>query len=144
MEEKLQRETEKSRIIREQQMEQERTQTDVIADFRDRCVPALEPLLKELLEEEQNRIDDVPTNGFDPDESSEERVKKIRDLLKRGEFETVVRYIVMLDECNRETRKRLPINDQILYYNVLLNSYLFDDFVSILFFDFGCRNKMKQ
>lgn len=110
-------------------MEQERTQADVIADFRDRCVPALEPLLKEVLEEDQNRID-APTNGFDPDESSEERVKKIRDLLKRGEFETVVRYIVMLDECNRETRQRLPIQEQILYFNVLLNSYLFDDFVS--------------
>ena len=129
----MQKETEKSRIVREKQMEQERTQADVIADFRDRCVPALEPLLKEILEEDENRIDDVPTNGFDPDETSEERVKKIRDLLKRGEFETVVRYIVMLDECNRETRKRLPIQEQILYFNVLLNSYLFDDFVSLFF-----------
>lgn len=126
----MNRETEKSRIIREKQIEQERTQPEVIADFRDRCVPALEPLLKEILEEEQNRIDDVPTNGFDPDELSEQRVQKIRDLLKRGEFETVARYIVVLDECNKETRSRLPINEQILYFSVLLNSYLFDDFVS--------------
>lgn len=130
MEEKLNKEMEKSRLIREKQMEQEKTQPDVIADYRDRCVPALEEILKEILTEEQNRIDNVQTNGLDPDETSEQRVQKIRNLLERGDFDTVARYIVVLDECNKETRSQLPIQEQVLYFVVLLNSYLFDDFVS--------------
>lgn len=131
MEDKLNRETEKSRIIREKQIEQERTQAEVISDFRDRCIPGLEPILTEILTEDMTRIDDAPTNGLDPNETSEERVARIRNLLRRGDFDTVARYIVVLDECNRETRKGLPISEQILYFSVLLNSYLFDDYVSL-------------
>lgn len=135
MEEKLNAEMEKSRIIREKLMEQERTQEDVNNDFRDRCVPGLEPVLLEFLTEENNRIDNIMTNGVhDDDESSEQRVEKIRDWLKRGEFEALAKYIVRLDVANKEKRETMPIKDQVLYFVVLLNSYLFNDYVSFVEF----------
>lgn len=131
MEEKLKIETEKSRVIREKLLEQEKLQTDVNEDFRTRCVPALTQLLTDILAEQQENIDKVTTNGGLPEGSPEERVQKVRDLLKTGDFDTLARYIVLLDGCNLETRKTMPINEQVLYFIVLLNSYLFDDYVSL-------------
>lgn len=116
-------------------MEQERTHTDVNDDFRERCVPSLEPILIEMLTEEQNRIDKVQTNGtYDGDEDSEQRVQRVRDLLKLGEFETLARYIIRLDVGNKEKRETMQIEEQVLYFVVLLNSYLFDDYVSYIGF----------
>lgn len=134
MEAKLNTEMEKSRILREKQMEQERTQNDVNDDYRDRCIPALQPILAEILTNQEKG--GVQTNGFDEDESSEQRVQKVRDLLKSGEFDRVAHYIVQLDACNIEKRATMAVNEQVLYFVVLLNSYLFDDFVSRRIFTF--------
>lgn len=136
MEEKLQIEMEKSRVIREKFLEQEKSKDDVNADYQERCVPALEPILTDLLTEQQRNIENmVHTNGVanDADEDSEQRVLRIRTLLKDGEFDTVARYIIQLDACNLETRKTMPVQEQLVYFKILLNSYLFDDFVSLLF-----------
>lgn len=135
MEEKLQIEMEKSRVIREKFLEQEKSKDDVNADYQERCVPALEPILTDLLTEQQRNIENmVHTNGVanDADEDSEQRVLRIRTLLKDGEFDTVARYIIQLDACNLETRKTMPVQEQLVYFKILLNSYLFDDFVSVL------------
>lgn len=135
VEEKLHIETEKSRVIREKFLEQEKQKDDVNDDFQTRCVPALAPILEDLLNEQQRNIDAmVHTNGVatDDDEDSEQRVQRIRTLLKDGEFQTVARYIIQLDACNLERRKTMPVDDQVLYFKVLLNSYLFDDYVSVL------------
>lgn len=136
VEEKLQIEMEKSRVVREKFLEQEKQKEDVNADFQERCVPALEPILRDLLNEQQRNIDNmVHTNGVanDADEDSEQRVQRIRTLLKDGEFDTVSRYIIQLDACNLESRKALTVEEQLIYFKVLLNSYLFDDYVSVLF-----------
>lgn len=136
VEEKLKIETEKSRVIREKFLEQEKQKDDINADYQARCVPALEPILTDLLNEQQRNIDSMAhTNGVanNTDEDSEQRVQRIRTLLKDGEFETVARYIIQLDACNLEMRKTMSVEDQVLYFKVLLNSYLFDDYVSVLF-----------
>lgn len=130
VEDKLNKETEKSRIIREKLLEQEQSTEGINKDFRDRCVPALEPIFTEMLSAEQNRIDNVVTNGQSSEESSENRVKKIRDLLKRGEFDALANYLIELDRFNIEKRNALPIEEQVIYFMVLVNSYLFDDYVS--------------
>lgn len=121
---------EKSRRIREKEMKEERKRAELSADFRIRCGPLLEPILTEILTARQNQVDNALTNGFNEDETPAERVEKIRNLLKRGDFNAVARYIIILDGCNDETRNRLPINEQVLYFIVLLNTYLFDNFVS--------------
>lgn len=113
-------------------LKQESAQAAVNNDFRERCIPGLEPILIELLTEQQNRIDNVRTNGVHDVEESEQRVQRVRDLLKRGEFETLAHYIIRLDVCNEEKRESMPIKEQVLYFVVLLNSYLFDDYVSQL------------
>lgn len=136
VEEKLHIETEKARVIREKFLEQEKRKDDVNDDYQSRCAPALQPILEDLLNEQQRNIDNmVHTNGVanDDDDDSEQRVQRIRDLLKDGEFETVSRYIIQLDACNLEMRKTMTVDAQVLYFKVLLNSYLFDDYVSILF-----------
>lgn len=134
MEEKLQIETEKSRVIREKFKDQESRKDDINNDFEDRCVPPLIPILTQLLNEQQRNIDTVATtNGvLDDGETSEQRVQRIRDMLKDGEFDAVARYIIKLDACNLEMRKTMPIGEQVLYFKILLNSYLFDDYVSVL------------
>lgn len=134
MEEKLHIESEKSRLIREKFLEQEKQKDDINDDFQTRCVPALTPILEDLLNEQQKNIENgVHTNGVatHDDEDSEQRVQRIRTLLKDGEFETVAKYIIQLDACNLETRKTMSVDDQVLYFKVLLNSYLFDDYVSV-------------
>lgn len=136
MEEKLHIETEKSRVIREKFLEQEKQKEDINDDYQSRCAPALQPILEDLLNEQQKNIDNlVHTNGVanDEDEDSEQRVQRIRTLLKDGEFDTVSRYIIKLDACNLETRKTMTVDEQVLYFKVLLNSYLFDDYVSAAF-----------
>lgn len=136
-------ETEKARVIREKLLEQEKLQSEVNEDFRDRCATALTPILTDLLGDQLDNIDRVTQNGV-PDGTPEERVQKVRDLLKNGEFDTVARYIVQLDAFNVEMRKTMPINEQVLYFIVLLNSYLFDDYVSsCLVFEFEEINSHK-
>lgn len=130
VEENLRIETEKSRVIREKLVQQQQMQDEVNSDFHTRCAPALTQILTDLLSEQLENIDAITTNGMD-DETSEQRVQKVRDLLKSGDFETLAPYIVKLDACNLETRKTMPINEQVLYFIVLLNSYMFDDYVSI-------------
>lgn len=145
MEEKLKIETEKSRVIREKFLEQEKRKNDIDDDFQSRCVPALTPILEDLLNEQQKNIDTmVNANGVaNDDEDSEQRVQRIRNLLKDGDFETVARYIIKLDVCNLEMRKTMPVADQVLYFKVLLHSYLFDDYVSVLHFSLNeISNKM--
>lgn len=132
MKEELAKEMEKSRVVREKQMEQEKTQDDVNEDFQNRCVPALIPILTDILEKSETTNNGL-SNGLPAstsEEDSRERVQRVRDLLKNGEFDTVAHYIVQLDVCNLEKRKEMPIISQVLYFRVLLNSYLFDDYVS--------------
>lgn len=131
LEEKLNDEREKAHFIREKVIEQEKTSVELNQDFQTRCIPALKPIFDKILVEKQSRNARRTTNGH-LSESSEDRINKIRDLLKRGEFETLADYIVRLDVVNDEKRKSMPISEQVLYFIVLLNTYLFDDFVSIL------------
>lgn len=128
----MNKEMERSRVIREKLLEQEGRADEINNDFRDRCIPALNPIFREILMEELNQIDNVTTNGlhYNGEESSEDRINKIRDLLKKGQFDALANYIIELDRVNIEKRKTLPIDEQVIYFMVLVNSYLFDDYVS--------------
>lgn len=131
---------EKSRLIREKMAEQEKQEEAINEDFRMRCAPELTTYLTNVLEEQVTNIDNVIPNGVsNENETSEQRVQRVRDLLKNGEFETVARYIIKLDEFNAETRKTMATNEQVMYFIVLLNSYLFDDYVSSLHFGEACQ-----
>lgn len=96
-------------------------------DFQTNFVPGVTPFLADFLSEEQNLTNGNHTNE---DEDAGQRVKKIRDLIKAAEFEAVARYIIKLDYCNIDQRRTMPVNDQVLYFIMLLNSYLFNDYVS--------------
>lgn len=57
-------------------------------------------------------------------------VERIRDLLKRKNYNEVVDLIICLDSGNRENRMVMQIEEQCFYFLVLINSYLFNDYVS--------------
>lgn len=118
-------------IIRKKRAEQEESREDIEHDFEHRCMGPLKEILDRLLSDEQNGI--APQNGIDMDEDSEKRVERIRNLIKTGDFETVSRMIIYLDKGNLDARKEMPHDNQVLYFVVLLNSYLMDNYVSDLF-----------
>lgn len=114
-------------IIREKFNEQEEKRKDIEEDFQNRCVPELKVSLQRILAEEQAGT--LSMNGQDHIEK-DGHVKYIRKLLEDGNFESVSRAIIRLDEVNLEARKMMTIEQQTFYFIVLLNSYLFDDYVS--------------
>lgn len=131
LEEQLRIEQEKTRVIREKLAKQESMQIEMNEDFENRCVGPLTTILEKLLAERQAHMNAVTTNGMDT-ETSEQRVQKVRDLLKNGEFDTLALYIIKLDNeaGHDEALRALPLNEQVMYFIVLLNSYMFDEFVS--------------
>lgn len=129
VEEKLNKEKEKARDIRQKILDQESCANEINEDYQTRCIPALKSIFQKILTDELNGVNNVATNGthYNGEESSEDRVKKIRDLIKDGQFDTLAPYIIELDRVNIEQRNALPINDQVFYFVVLVRSYLFDN-----------------
>lgn len=70
-------------------------------------------------------------NGILNQDDAEKRVQNIRNLLRDGNFEQACRTIITLDVCNKEVREKMPLQQQILFFIVLLNSYLYNDYVSL-------------
>lgn len=89
-------------------------------------------IFERLLTDEQAGME-MNMNGIYDDDDSEKRVQNIRNLLRDGDFEKACRTIIKLDVCNKEAREQMPLQQQILFFVVLLNSYLFDDYVSLSF-----------
>lgn len=131
VEENLKREEEKMNIINAKRDEQEKNRENINKDFTERCADPLQEVLTRILNEQQSGI--AITNGLHFDDDAAVRVENIRNLLKNSDFETVSRMVIHLDACNSEVRKNMTVFDQVLYFVVLLNSYLFDDYVSVIF-----------
>lgn len=90
------------------------------------CVPELDREIEEALKE------NIVVNGNPLDEEpSEVRIARIRQLLNDGKYTELSRYIIRLDSCNIERRSAMSLVEQKMYFIVLVNSYLFDDFVSV-------------
>lgn len=131
LEEQLRVAEEKSRVIREKQAKQDKEEAEMNEDFQSRCEGPLRTIFLKILEEQRESINAATTNGID-DGPSEQRVQKIRDLMKNGDFDTLARYIIKLDNetGHKEERSALQLNDQVFFFIILSRSYLFDDFVS--------------
>lgn len=105
-------------------LDQEKNREEIIRQFEEECKPALEPILRELL-----AIDCA--SDIDEDTVNKENVvERVRDHLMNKEYKEVAQLIIPLDYVNRETRRAMPIQNQCLYFLFLLNSYLFNDYVS--------------
>lgn len=131
VEDNLKREEEKMSLINAKRDEQEKNRENINKDFSERCADPLQEVLTRILTEQQSGI--AITNGLHFDDDAAVRVENIRNLLKNSDFETVSRMVIHLDACNSESRKNMSVFDQVLYFVVLLNSYLFDDYVSAIF-----------
>lgn len=57
-------------------------------------------------------------------------MERIRELMNRKNYNEVVDLIISLDTVNRENRMAMQIDEQCFYFLVLINSYLFNDYVS--------------
>lgn len=136
VEKNLAMEINKMDIIRKKRMEQEEMREDIEHDFQHRCMDPLKEILNRLLNDEHNGI--APQNGIDMEEDSEKRVERIRNLIKTGDFETVSRMIIYLDKGNLDARKEMPHEAQVMYFVILLNSYLMDNYVSNFFKFLNC------
>lgn len=134
VEESLAMEREKMDLIRKKRNEQEERRADVDLDFEERCKEPLKEIIDRILQEE---VDGIATqNGHHTEEDSHERVERIRRYLRTGEFEAVSRLVIHLDKGNYEERKQMPHEAQVLYFTVLLHSYLLNNYVSRIFLEF--------
>lgn len=118
-------------IIRKKRNEQEERAPAITSDFDDNCVEPLKETIDRILKEQSNGVQ-LP-NGLranDDEEDSRERVERIRKHLRDREFEEVGQLIIHLDEGNYEERNRMPHEAQVIYFVVLLRSYLMDNYVS--------------
>lgn len=71
----------------------------------------------------------------DPNVDHTDSVERIRKFLEDGEFGQACKLVIKLDGVNFERRRAMPIEEQVMYYLVLLQSYLFNNYVSaVLFF----------
>lgn len=122
---------EKAAIVREKYNSQEAKREHIDEDFQTRCVPELEVILEKLLTDEQAGVRMNMNGIYDDQDDAEKRVQNIRNLLRDGDFEQACRTIIKLDVCNKEAREKMPLQQQILFLIVLLNSYLYDDYVSL-------------
>lgn len=116
-------------IIRKKRAEQEERAPDITADFDDHCMEPLKEAIERILNEEANGVR-LPNGVHAEEEDSRERVERVRSFLRDREFEAVARLIIHLDEGNYEERKRMPHEAQVIYFVVLLRSYLMDNYVS--------------
>lgn len=132
IERKLNEETERGRVIREQIRDQYRNRNDIATDYDTRCFPRLHPIFRAILSDEKQMNAYSAAISKVDDSSSDERVEKIRTYLKDGQFEEVARYIIQLDVLvgHQNEWKSLGVDEQILYFVTLLKTYLFNDYVS--------------
>lgn len=114
----------------EKHNQQEAKRADIDEDFKTRCIPELEVILEKLLTDEQAGVQMNMNGIYDDQDDAEKRVQNIRNLLRDGDFEQACRTIIKLDVCNKEAREKMPLQQQILFFIVLLNTYLYDDYVS--------------
>lgn len=128
---KLDETVEKRKIILDKYNEQEAKREDIDEDFKTRCIPEFEVILEKLLTDEQAGVQMNMNGIYDDQEDAEKRVQNIRNLLRDGDFEQACRTIIKLDLCNKEAREKMPLQQQIIFLIVLLNSYLYDDYVSL-------------
>lgn len=131
IEQKLEEETEKMDRIRAKRAKQERSKNDILSDYIDRCIPELDPILTGILNDEK-QVKSLITSAKIDETESEQWVQQIRQFLKNGQFTDVALYIIKLDALvgQYDKWKTLRINEQVLYFVTLLQTYLFDDYVS--------------
>lgn len=128
LEAKLQEEEANLDVIKQKVQDQMKHRAEVIEKFQEEYKPKLLPFLQDLLKQDaEEQI--VPNDESQTD--TENAVVQVRDLIKSEAFEEVAKLIIPLDACNREKRMLLPIHEQCEYFLFLLNSYLFEDYVSI-------------
>lgn len=124
---------EKLHNIRDKIRDRYRNQTEkeLAIDYSNRCEPQLVPILTEILKNAA-RTDTLIANRREEEIDSSERIQTIRDMLKNGLFTDVAEYIIRLDAQvgHHDEWKSLKVKEQVLYFVMLLKSYLFDDFVS--------------
>lgn len=118
-------------IIRKKRAEQEERAPEITSDFDDHCMQPLKEAIDRILSEEENGVR-LPNGVHTEEEDSRERVERVRNFLRDREFEAVARLIIHLDEGNYENRKQMPHEAQVIYFVVLLRSYLMDNYVSWL------------
>lgn len=108
-----------------------RAEMELAVDYSNRCEPRLVPILTEILSDAA-RTDSLIANCQDDQIDSDERIQNIRDMLKNGQFTDVAEYIIRLDAQvgHHDEWKSLEVKEQVLYFVMLLKSYLFDDLVS--------------
>lgn len=111
--------------------EQEARREDIDEDFKTRCIPELEVVLEKILTDQQAGVQMNMNGIYDDEDDAVKRVQNMRNLLRDGDFEQACRTIIKLDQCNKEAREKMPLEQQILFLIVLLNSYLYDDYVSV-------------
>ncbi|XP_055296680.1 condensin complex subunit 1-like [Sitodiplosis mosellana] len=129
IQQKLEEETNKMNLIQEKRRRQERTKHDTQADFMHRCKPELEQILMSILSDEKRTESLIANAKFDEAEP-QQRVQKIRQFLNNGQFLDVAPYIIQLDALvgHYEKWKPLRVVEQVIYFVMLLQSYLFDDY----------------
>lgn len=117
--------------IKEKFKKQERSKDEKQLDYMQRCKPQLVPILTDILNDEKQAETLIGNPKIDETES-QQRVEKIRQFLANGQFADVVLYIIQLDALvgHHEEWKSLRPVEQVLYFVALLQSYLFDDYVS--------------
>lgn len=129
--EKLEQEKSREEAIKEKRRIQELTKTDIQLDYINRCRPALQRILFDMLSDDK-KIEQLIANAKIDETDAEERIKKIREFLTNGQFDDVSLYIIQLDALvgHHGEWKSLRVVEQVLYFVTLLHSYLFDDYVS--------------
>lgn len=134
IEEKLKVENEKLHQIRDESNCYARTIAPLIEDYQDRCAPQLGAILTTILSDapQMERLLAVE-NRIDQDLSPEQRVHKVRLLLQSENFDETAQYIIQLEALvdhaeHRNNWKSMDIEDQVLYFLLLLKSYLVDNY----------------
>lgn len=141
IEQKLQKEHKEMQVLKEKLRNQNRIANELESDYNTRCAPELETILTNILSDD-HQIESIITGATLDEIDSTKRVEKIRQYLKNGHFDDVSQYIIQLDATvgHYDEWKSLQVHERVLYFNTLLKSYLFDDYVSLnsLFFSMIC------
>lgn len=120
--------TEKARYdeLCEKKLEQDQTRAVVENEFKDEIKPQLQIVLDQLL-----LLDSKGELTLDTNVDIENPVQSVRDHLKNREIEQLGKLIMVLDSCNDEIRKKLSLEEQRIYFEYLITTYLFDNMVRV-------------
>lgn len=131
IERKLEKEITKMKEIEDNLRKQERSKDDMLADYMHRCVPELDSILTDILSDDK-QVQSLIENPKNDEKESTQRIQKIRYFLNEGKFTDAALYVIQLDALvdNYNTWKEMQVKGKVLYFVTLLETYLFDDFVS--------------